>query len=146
VSGSLPDVNVLVALAWPNHVHHVAANRWFESLGDQAWATCPITQSGFIRVSANPRIVDSAVSPSEAQEVLRGLTKLGTHQFWADEVDFTSPDVSMRLVMGYRQVTDAYLLALVTSRDGKLVTLDRAIVDLLRAKSPERKRIETLQP
>ena len=27
---ALPDVNVLVALAWPNHVHHEQARGWFE--------------------------------------------------------------------------------------------------------------------
>jgi predicted nucleic acid-binding protein len=28
---SLLDVNVLLALAWPNHVHHAASRTWFAS-------------------------------------------------------------------------------------------------------------------
>jgi predicted nucleic acid-binding protein len=28
---SLLDVNVLVAFAWPNHVHHSAAQHWFDA-------------------------------------------------------------------------------------------------------------------
>jgi predicted nucleic acid-binding protein len=28
---SLLDVNVLVAFAWPNHVHHAAAQHWFDA-------------------------------------------------------------------------------------------------------------------
>lgn len=30
---ALPDVNVLVALAWPNHVRHGRAHAWFAELG-----------------------------------------------------------------------------------------------------------------
>ena len=39
----LLDVNLLIALAWPNHVHHAPAHRWFSETGRKAWATCPIT-------------------------------------------------------------------------------------------------------
>jgi len=42
---------VLIALAWPNHVHHERAQAWFSSSRDQGWATCPVTESGFVRVS-----------------------------------------------------------------------------------------------
>ena len=38
---ALLDVNVLIALAWPNHVHHVAARAWFEEHREEGWATCP---------------------------------------------------------------------------------------------------------
>ena len=47
------DVNVLVALAWPNHVHHARALDWFREHSPLGWATCSITETGFVRVSSN---------------------------------------------------------------------------------------------
>lgn len=141
---SLPDVNVLVALAWPSHVHHRLASDWFSSPSAELWATCPITQSGFIRVSSNRAIVEPAATPREALGVLRQLTTLRQHQFWADDLDFTQDDFRFDFVAGYRQVTDAYLLQLVIARGGRLVTLDRAIPELLPAASPHRSRIVLL--
>ena len=44
MSVSLLDVNVLLALAWPTHVHHLAAHRWFAENSGLGWATCPLTQ------------------------------------------------------------------------------------------------------
>lgn len=140
----LPDVNVLVALAWPSHVHHRLAVSWFASPGAELWATCPITQSGFIRVSSNPAIVDPAVTPREARGVLRQFTGLRQHQFWADDLDFTQDEFPIGLVVGHRQVTDAYLLGLTIARNGTLVTLDRAIPHLLPTASPHRHRILVL--
>ncbi len=140
----LPDVNTLVALAWSNHVHHRVARDWFEALDTHPWATCPISQSGFIRISSNERIVDPAVTPQEARQVLRDLTRIGRHVFWPDELDFTGEGIPFGLLMGHRQVTDAYLLGLVIHRRGLLVTLDRSIADLLEANSPHSDRVEVL--
>jgi uncharacterized protein len=141
VSAALPDVNVLVALAWPSHVHHRLAVQWFESSSAETWATCPLTQAGFIRVSSNPVIVEPAATPADALAVLRQLITLRRHKFWADHLDFTQDDVPFRLVMGHRQVTDAYLLGLAAAQEGTLVTLDRAIPQLLPATSPLCRRI-----
>jgi predicted nucleic acid-binding protein len=112
--------------------------------GGKPWATCPITQSGFIRVSSNPGIVDPAVSPAEARGVLRQLTGLQQHQFRADDLDFIGDDLPFDFVMGHRQVTDAYLLGLTIARDGRLVTLDRGVPGLLAVASPHRQRIVLL--
>jgi hypothetical protein len=54
----LPDLNVLVALTWPNHVHHAQARTWFLGVNRAGWATCPITEAGLIRVSSNRRVTD----------------------------------------------------------------------------------------
>ena len=58
VSVSLLDVNVLLALAWPTHVHHLAAHRWFAENHDAGWATCPLTQLGFVRLAMQPAVED----------------------------------------------------------------------------------------
>ena len=76
----LLDVNVLVALAWPTHVHHHRAVAWFSAHMPAAWATAPITQAGFIRVSSNRNVLPDARSPGEAAAVLRAITDLEGHE------------------------------------------------------------------
>ncbi|MGI9018561.1 MAG: TA system VapC family ribonuclease toxin [Euzebya sp.] len=128
MSGALLDVNVLVALAWPNHVHHVAARRWFADTHASGWATCPVTESGFIRVSSNRRVIPTARSPREAAMLLRQLCALEGHSFWTDDVSLASaPEVDLDRVQGYRQVTDVHLLVLAARHGGQLVTFDRAL-------------------
>lgn len=122
---SLLDVNLLVALAWPNHVHHAAALAWFRRNQAAGWATCPVTESGFVRVSSNPSMVSEVRSPQEAIQLLRRIVALPHHVFWHDDLSIASSEFvdKIRLV-GYRQVTDVHLLALAQSRGGRLATLD----------------------
>jgi uncharacterized protein len=134
VTTRLLDVNVLIALAWPNHVHHELAQRWFESSARKAWATCPLTQLAFVRISSNPGIVAAAVSPRVAARLLAGITAQSGHEFWPDALDLAAvAGFSNLALVGHRQVTDAYLLALARSRGGRLATLDRGVADLVEA-------------
>lgn len=127
----LPDVNVLVALVWPNHVHHAAAVAWFAAARDEGWATCPVTESGFIRVSSNRRVITLARAVPEAASALRHLRDLGAHHFWVDDISLaTTSHVRLEEVQGYRQVTDAHLLALARRRGGRVVTFDAGLADL----------------
>ncbi|MCP5197936.1 MAG: VapC toxin family PIN domain ribonuclease [Gammaproteobacteria bacterium] len=128
----LLDVNVLIALAWPSHVHHRLAQEWFKGHRHQGWATCPLTQTGFVRISSNPRFIDGAVTPGEALDLLRQVTRSEDHHFWADSVDVTQePDGLGAHLLGHRQVTDAYLLILAIANQGALATLDSDIAALL---------------
>ena len=122
---ALLDVNVLIALAWPNHVHHVAARAWFETRRDEGWATCTMTEAGFVRVSCNPSVVRQTVAPLDAIEILDSLRRLGAHTFWPlnQSVVELPAAVSARL-QGYRQITDAILLATAMQHHGALATLD----------------------
>lgn len=79
---TLLDVNVLVAPAWPNHVHHAATRGLFGEHRGDGWATCPFTEAGFVRVSCNPSAVLHIVTPLDAIGVLEKLTQLGAHLFW----------------------------------------------------------------
>lgn len=129
---ALLDVNVLIALAWPNHVHHQLAVEWFARRHRDAWATCPTTQSGFVRVSANRTVLPEAKSPREALDLLRRITALPRHVFWADDIALTrSKWLAAEKLVGYRQVSDAHLLALALRRGGCLATLDGGIRDLV---------------
>jgi uncharacterized protein len=128
----LPDVNVLVALAWPNHVHHERARAWFEENHQRGWATCPVTESGFVRVSSNRKVVPEARRPGEAILLLREMTSLRGHVFWADDTSIArSRWVAAERLVGHGQVTDAHLVALCLERKGRLVTCDGGVADVL---------------
>ena len=127
----LLDVNVLVALAWPNHVHHSAAHAWFDQVGRSGFATCSVTQSGFVRVSSNRRAIPDARAPREAREILRGITELLGHAFWTDDTEIASSEhIAWERLGSHAQVTDAHLLALALHRGARLATFDRALADL----------------
>ena len=131
---SLLDVNVLIALAWPNHVHHEVALNWFGANQRLGWATCPVTQAGFVRVSANRRVLPDAVPPHEALALLRRIVALPHHRFWTDDIELVSSKfVAAEKLVGYRQVTDAHLLALALRHGGRVATLDAGLRELVPA-------------
>ena len=131
---SLFDVNTLVALAWPSHVHHEVAQRWFRAHARAGWATCPLTHSSFVRVSSNTKILPDAKSPREAIDLLRRIVAQPHHVFWSDDFSIAGTQwVAVDRLTGYRQVTDAHLLGLALKRGGRLVTLDRGVRDLIPA-------------
>ena len=111
---ALLDVNALVALAWDSHVHHARVRAWFAANGRAGWATCPITESGFVRVSSNPKVLPSPIGVASARAVLASLRTAGTHRFLADDVSITDTDFPD--IAGHRQVTDAHLLTLARRR------------------------------
>lgn len=122
---ALLDVNALVALAWDSHVHHAAMRAWFRANGSTGWATCPITESGFVRVSSNPVVLPSAIGVDAARGVLSALRLHPGHRFLTDDVSMSDSDVPA--IVGYRQVTDAHLLTLARRRGMRLVTFDARI-------------------
>jgi len=124
---ALLDVNALVALAWDSHVHHARMLAWWTTR-PPAWATCPITESGFVRVSSNPKVLTTPISPADARRVLAALRATEGHVFLTDDVSLIDDDVPP--VNGHRQVTDAHLLTLARRSDMPLVTFDSGIAAL----------------
>jgi toxin-antitoxin system PIN domain toxin len=128
VKTALLDLNILTALLWPAHEHHEAAHHWFTSGADASWATCALTQLGFVRIVSNPAFSRDALSPADATAVLaRNLVHSG-HEFWTDELDVPAALQGLQSrFQGHRQVTDAYLLALAHRNKGVLATFDRGL-------------------
>jgi uncharacterized protein len=143
MKGYLLDTNVLVALLWPSHAQHDLAVKWFTRRRGKGWATCPLTQAGFVRIVSNPAFSRDAVTPREAAGVLVANTAAKDHSFWPDELPFVEAVAftEARLV-GHQQVTDAYLLGLALRRGGLLATLDQRIAALTEPKSAEHKALE----
>jgi toxin-antitoxin system PIN domain toxin len=125
---ALLDVNALVALAWDSHVHHHAMRSWFAEHRRAGWATCPITESGFVRVSSNARALPNAIGVGTARDVLAALRAVEGHAFLADDVSLTDEDVPE--IAGHRQVTDVHLLVLARRAGRPLVTFDAALAKL----------------
>lgn len=119
---ALLDVNALVALAWDTHVHHARVRRWFAEHASDGWATCPITESGFVRVSSNPKVLPVAIGVGDAIGVLSALRQVGAHRFLVDDVSPTDED--MPAINGHRQVTDAHLLTVARRSGLPLLTFD----------------------
>ncbi len=122
----LLDANDPLALTWPQHVHSALAHPWFGELCRRLWATCAITQLEFVRMSSKRRFVADAVTPGQAPDVLLQLLQVPGHVYWPEQhAPAECPILALQGVVGHRQVTDAYLLALAPANGGKVATLDR---------------------
>ena len=128
MKAALLDINILTALLWPTHEHHDVAHRWFGGRADAPWATCSLTQLGFVRIVSNPAFSRDALSPMEALALLGENLALPAHEFWTDgqQVPRAVKGMEARL-HGHKQLTDAYLLALAHRRKGVLATFDRGL-------------------
>lgn len=125
---ALLDINVLVALFDPDHVHHELAHDWFADHRSAGWASCPLTENGLIRVLANPRYGSPNASLRGIREAVRRFFASDEHEFWPDDVSIADDVLfNVTAMAGHRQITDVYLLGLATRRKGHLVTFDRSI-------------------
>lgn len=124
---SLLDVNVLIALLDADHLHHGLAISWLERSLQHGWASCPITQNGCIRIMSHPQYPGPLPAARIARR-LREAVESSEHEFWADDINLLGSHVfDWSRVLGHRQITDMYLLALAVRHEGKLVTFDRRI-------------------
>jgi uncharacterized protein len=138
VTPALLDVNVLLALAWPNHQHHEIAHRWFRHAASRGWATCAVTELAFVRLSANPAFTSSAVSPADAVRLIARTRAHPGHRYWQElpPVD----DLADMGLGGHQQVNDAYLVLVAKLNGGVLATFDGGVA----AWAPDSKLLELL--
>ncbi len=64
-----PDVNVLLAAARPDHVHHRSARQWFAAMAGieaQPLLLFPMVVISFLRLVVNPRVFPQPALPGEA--------------------------------------------------------------------------------
>ena len=125
---SLPDVNVLIALASEDHVHHDVADAWFVRNRVRGWATCPLTENGFLRIFGHPEYNDGPGSPTAALPFLRQMYASPRHLFWRLDLSFASGKTFRSLErIGSSQITDLYLLGLAAQRRGRFATFDTRV-------------------
>lgn len=124
---ALLDVNVLIALLDSDHIDHEQAHKWLELNAEPGWASCPITENGFVRIISQPRY-PSPTTVAEAIHLLRSARDGGNHEFWNCDLSLLDDGIVDRSRLhGPRQVTDAYLLALAVARDGHFVSFDQSL-------------------
>ncbi len=124
---ALLDVHVLIALLDAAHVHHSAASAWLERNIQHGWTSCPLTLNGCIRIMVQPAYPGRFTAAEAAARLAEAMAG-PHHAFWPADVNpMNEESIDWRRVLGHRQVTDAYLLALAVRHGGRLVTLDARI-------------------
>lgn len=126
-AADLPDVNVWLALAVREHVHHEAASRyWMQSAAAQVHF-CRVTMLGMVRLLTQPRVMGpGALDVAAAMALYEQLAAL-------PEVDLRPepPDTArvmhelLDATVPARLLTDAYLAAFAVAGGLRLVTFDR---------------------
>ncbi|MEO8096412.1 MAG: TA system VapC family ribonuclease toxin [Acidobacteriota bacterium] len=120
----LLDVNLLVALAFPVHTLHQRAHSWFRKEPGRLWATCALTQGGFLRVA-------SRTLGGSRDAVRRALAGLETdcrspqHAYWPVDADLRGlSDTQRARLIGANQIADMQLLLLAQRYRGQVATFD----------------------
>jgi toxin-antitoxin system PIN domain toxin len=122
----LLDVNMLLALSDPMHVHHDVVHHWFAEVGLESWATCPITENGFVRIASHPKYPNRPGNANLVLSLLRQFCTAEGHEFWAENISLRNL-LLQDVALTHNQVTDLYLLGLAVHKEGKLATLDQHI-------------------
>jgi predicted nucleic acid-binding protein len=111
----LLDVSFLIACAWESHAEYSRANQWLADA--KSFATCPISEMGFLRVSLGPAF---GADFDDTVAALGTIVAMRTHRFLRDETRARSlPRVSTS-----KEVTDAHLVYLARRHRLKLATFD----------------------
>jgi len=126
---SLLDVNVILALIDYDHAFHFRSHEWWENAKGNGWASCPLTENGVVRIMSHPRYADpEEYKPREIISWLTQFSRNSDHEFWPDDLSLTDTEqFNHDHILGPRQITDHYLLALAVSRNAAFVTFDRSI-------------------
>lgn len=124
---ALLDVNMLLALFDPAHIHYSRAKQWIDIHGVAGWASCPLTQNGFARIASKPGYPRPALL-ADALAILNAQIRDSGHEFWPDDISITDPNVfDHSRILGPNKITDVYLLALAVKNGGRLVTFDKGV-------------------
>ena len=122
---ALLDVNMLIALFQPDHVQHQRAHHWWENNQSSGWATCPITENGFVRILSQPKY-PLPQTVASAIKLLTMAKNATDHAFWPDNVSLLDQNsFHTEAFTHHGQITDSYLLALAFKNNGRLVSFDQ---------------------
>jgi hypothetical protein len=124
---ALLDVNVLIALFDPDHVHHRGATEWLRGNITEGWASCAITQNGCVRIMSQPRYPN----PFTVREIVSRLGEACStehHHFLPGNVSILDSGlIDHTRLLQPKQLTDIYLLALAHEHQCRFVSFDQSI-------------------
>ncbi len=120
----LLDVNALIALGLVDHEFHSRVASWVKSGGTTVFATCSITELGFVRVLAHAPAYGIAVT--QARTALLRLKSAAGSRF-----TFISDGQDISQLPGWvrtpKQITDGHLSKLASANGAVFATLDESI-------------------
>lgn len=133
----IPDVNVVVAAARPDHSHHASAKAWWfdaihASTEQRSIWLLPVVVRGFLRIATHPKIfcipstIEAATSHIDALLALPNVAILDSQPSWSDFKRLCN-DKSLQ----GNAIPDAWIAASVTQINGHLVTFDKDFKKLL---------------
>lgn len=125
---SLPDVNTLLALLDPMHVHHDAAHHWYASQSPLQIVLCSHVVNGVIRVASQPKYPNCLGTSARVREALGNFASQVTAESCATEVSLLDDGILLKPeLLTPSRVTDLYLLALAAANGIRLATFDQRI-------------------
>jgi predicted nucleic acid-binding protein len=124
---------MLIAIHHPGHEYYQRAQEWFAKQRKVGWATCPITESGFIRITQQPAFPSHFITIRQAAETLQDTIAQNSvaYHFWPETTSVCQLLAEAPNRMGHRQITDYYLLKFCELYGGRLATLDSRITALV---------------
>jgi uncharacterized protein len=123
----LLDVNALVALGFDGHRLHARVGRWESQLalrGVPEFATCSITELGFVRILA--QVPEYGFTVAQARQLLLELKSDASIRF-AFLADAHDASQLPAWVVASKQTTDGHLAELAKAHGFELATLDEKI-------------------
>jgi uncharacterized protein len=123
------DVNVLVAWALTEHVHHARVQAWWEESrsAGEAFVLPDFVVAGFLRVATNAAVHTPPLGIQDAWGFLDDLAAQPTCLRWSGVADAAGALRELTEGGGVtsRLVSDAYIAACAIAVGGTLVTFDR---------------------
>ena len=117
----------VIALLDEGHVLHHSARRWLAREQRHGWATCPITETGVVRIMAQPAYPNQQPAARVAERLAEAC-RHPSHAFWPEPISLLQQGlIDWQRLLGPRQISDAYLLALAVTHGGRFVTFDQRV-------------------
>ena len=120
----LLDCSVFIALCNRDHEFSAAAHDWYER-EVKVFALCPIVEGAWLRMSLR---LEPKHGLRDGLTALKAYRALENCEFWPESISYT--EIDWRGVIGHKQVTDAYLVALAKLKNAQLASFDRGLAAL----------------
>ena len=134
----LLDVNALLALLDPMHVHHEAAHQWYELRSPMRLLTCSHVENGVIRAASQPKYPNCLGTSGRVREALQKFTRQVQAKSCPRQVSLLDDKVLLRPdLLSPSRVSDLYLLAMAAANAACLATFDQRISTAAVAGGPE---------
>jgi len=126
-----PDINVWLAMAYSAHVHHMKANRWYESLDDaEGLIFCRFTQLGLLRLLTTAGAMGNRVrTQRQVWELYDEFLFAGNARLMREPrlLDDSFRRIANLDSASPKDWADSYLAAFAEEAGVRLVTFDKAL-------------------